>query len=112
MSRLLAIVAALLACSCQRTTLKVEPPPSEAAQETEQAREVQQRQRIPGWALQELPEDAPRERSTPEAVALACRRLNIIRHANCLTGLLKRYDKGLKVEPLQCKLNVNEGCTP
>ena len=107
MSRVLAmIVLALVTASCKQEAVKVEPP------QAEYVVIESQRQKIPGWALQELPEDAPRERSTPEAVALACRRLNIIRHANCLTGQLKRYDKGLKVEPLQCKLNVNEGCTP
>lgn len=107
MSRALVIAAlVLLTASCKQEAVKVEPP------QAEYVVIESQRQRLPGWALQELPEDAPRERSTMEAVALACRRLNIIRHANCLTGLLKRYDKGLKVEPLQCKLNLNEGCTP
>jgi hypothetical protein len=96
----------LLTTSCQQAAVKVEPP------QAEYVVIESQRQRIPGWALQEIPEDTPRERSTTEAVALACRRLNIIRHANCLTGQLKRYDKGLKVEPLQCKLNLNEGCVP
>ena len=107
MSRVLAMIAlALVTASCKQEAVKVEPP------QAEYVVIKSERPKIPGWALQELPEDAPRERSTPEAVALACRRLNIIRHANCLTGQLKRYDKGLKVEPLQCKLNVNEGCTP
>lgn len=109
MTRVLAITAlVLLIASCKTEAVKVEPPQQKAVTEPAEP----QRAKIPGWALQELPEDAPRERSTQEAVALACRRLNIIRHANCLTGLLKRYDKGYKVEPLQCKLNINEGCTP
>lgn len=99
-------IGLLLIAACKQESVKVEPP------QAEHAVVESQRQKIPGWALQELPEDAPRERSTTEAVALACRRLNIIRHANCLTGQLKRYDKGLKPEPLHCKLNANEGCTP
>ena len=112
MTRVLAIaVLVLLAASCKNEAVKVEPPQQHVVPNQHNATE-QQRARIPGWALQALPEDAPRERSTHEAVALSCRRLNIIRHANCLTDQLKRYDKGLKVEPQQCKLNPNEGCTP
>lgn len=92
--------------ACQQAPVEVEPP------QTEYVVIESRRPKVPGWALQELPEDRPRERSTTEAVALSCRRLNIIRHANCLIEQLKRYDKGLKVEPLHCKLNLNEGCTP
>ena len=105
MTRAMALVLGLLLiAACKQEPVKVEPPQTVTVVKPE-------RQRIPGWALQELPEEAPRELSTSEAVALACRRLNVIRYANCIIGQLQRYDKGSDAEP-RCKLNINQGCNP
>lgn len=98
------VVGLMPLTACKEEPVRVEPPQPAVIVKTE-------RQNIPGWALQVLPEEAPRELSTSEAVALACRRLNVIRYANCVVNQLQRYDKGLDVEP-HCKLNVNQGCNP
>ena len=100
----LLVVGLMPLAACKEEPVKVEPPQTVTVAKPE-------RQRIPGWALQELPEEAPRELSTSEAVALACRRLNVIRYANCIIGQLQRYDKGSDAEP-RCKLNINQGCNP
>ena len=109
------LVVAMVICvgACQSATVGVEATPvREPAPKHEPKPVAEKRQRLPGWALEELPEDAPKERSMHEAKRLACTRLNIIRHANCLTKLRKLYDAGKEVDSAQCKLNTTEGCTP
>lgn len=99
---------AVLICigGCQNVPVGVVPSP---APKTLPKVEAQQSP-IPEWAMKPLPEDKPREYSTQEAVNLSCRRLNIIKHANCVNELRKVYNQGKPVDPAKCKLDLNKGC--
>lgn len=99
---------AVLICigGCQNVPVGAAPtPPPKMLPKVEAKRE-----KIPDWAMKQLPEDKPREFSTQEAVNLSCRRLNIIKHANCVNALRKQYNEGKDVDPASCKLDLDKGC--
>lgn len=104
------VLAALLCIGgCQSTSVGVEPVPAPKSIPTLPKVEAK-REKIPDWAMKQLPEDKPREFSTQEAVNLSCRRLNIIKHANCVNALRKQYNEWKGVDPASCKLDLNKGC--
>ena len=103
----MAMTLCLSACQAHRESVQQAEP---AKPETEPAVTVEKRRKIPTWVTTELPEDSPREWSSHEAVQLACRRLNIIKYANCINIQRKAYLDGKPAKPDKCKLDKDKGC--
>ena len=88
---------ALALAGCQTTPeIEVTPPPTVVRVPVEKFI------KLPAWATRQLPEDAPKESSTEEAVRLSCVRLETIRYANCRSRLLDKLDGGEPVDPKAC----------
>lgn len=104
----LAVVICLSGCQSTPADPQLRPPPPPPVPTLPKVEA--KREKIPSWALETLPEDHPREYSGAEAVNLSCRRLNIIRHANCVNALRKAYNEGEDVDPAKCKLDLDKGC--
>lgn len=108
---LLAVAICVSGCQSNPARVEARPTPVPPVPTLPTLPKVEaKREKIPEWMLQLLPEDEPHEYSVQEAVNLSCRRLNIIRHANCLRGLGKTYNQGSKVDPARCKLDLDKGC--
>ena len=105
----MAMTLCLTACQTPRESApQLQPEPAKPAIEQQVVKE--KRRKTPAWVNEELPEDSPREWSSHEAVQLACRRLNIIRHANCINLQRKAYLDGKPADPAKCKLDKDKGC--
>lgn len=106
--RVVMLAVALCISGCRSVPAGIEQRPACLCHQP--AKATSRHEKIPSWAMQALPEDKPREISAPEAVRLSCRRLNIIKHANCVNTLRKLYNEGKAVDPAKCKFDLDKGC--